>query len=239
MQRPRIPFKVCESLHRQLNSYALAASAAGVGMLALAHPASAKIVYTPAHHVIGENESYNLAIKHQTDFVLYNLKCTNAGTGCTSSNWARLSVRAVPGNGWLGARWASALKRGARISKGKTFNTFWGYMVLKDFCAWCGTSTFTRGPWDNVIDRYLGLKFSITPAKVGAFHYGWARLNVRVAKEGFTIRAVLTGYAYETIPNKPIIAGKTHGPDVITVEPATLGHLARGASAIPSWREKD
>jgi hypothetical protein len=41
----------------------------------------------------------------------------------------------------------------------------------------------------------------------------------------------LTGYAYETIPNKPIIAGKTKGPDVFTVQPGSLGHLARGASS--------
>jgi uncharacterized repeat protein (TIGR03803 family) len=49
----------------------------------------------------------------------------------------------------------------------------------------------------------------------------------------------LTGYAYETIANKSIIAGKTKGPDVVTVQPASLGHLARGASAIPAWRAKE
>jgi len=49
----------------------------------------------------------------------------------------------------------------------------------------------------------------------------------------------MSGYAYETIPNKPITAGKTEGPDVITVQPATLGHLAAGASAIPAWRRAD
>jgi hypothetical protein len=36
---------------------------------------------------------------------------------------------------------------------------------------------------------------------------------------------VITGYAFETIPNKPIIAGKTRGKD-----DATLGQLAQGAS---------
>ena len=49
---------------------------------------------------------------------------------------------------------------------------------------------------------------------------------------------MLTGYAYETVPNKPIITGKTTGPDVITLDPATLGHLAQGASGISAWREK-
>jgi hypothetical protein len=43
-----------------------------------------------------------------------------------------------------------------------------------------------------------------------------------------SIVGTLTGYAYETIPNKPIIAGKITGPDVITLEPGSLGWLALG-----------
>jgi hypothetical protein len=43
---------------------------------------------------------------------------------------------------------------------------------------------------------------------------------------------VMTGYAYETIPKRPIIAGKTKGQDVMTLPidtyPGTLGQLARG-----------
>ena len=96
-----------------------------------------------------------------------------------------------------------------------------------------GGSTFVDGSWVNVKQRYLGLKFHIGK-KV---HYGWARLNVS-SKVG-SITATLTGYAYETIPNRPIIAGKTHGRDVITVQPASLGHLARGASELRAWREKE
>jgi hypothetical protein len=47
MNRPsRKPSTLSESLQRHLNAYALAASAAGVGMSALAQPAEAKIVYT-------------------------------------------------------------------------------------------------------------------------------------------------------------------------------------------------
>jgi len=42
---------------------------------------------------------------------------------------------------------------------------------------------------------------------------------------------VLTGYAYETIPGKPIIAGKTEAPDIISVQPnAALGSLGGLAS---------
>ena len=90
-------------------------------------------------------------------------------------------------------------------------------------------SGYFHGHWVNVKNRYLGLKFQIK----GKTHYGWARLSVQAISQ---ISATLTGYAYETIANKPIIAGKTNGPDVITVQPASLGHLAAGASAIPVWR---
>ena len=43
---PRKTASLSESTNRQLNKYALAAGAAGVGMLALAQTAEAKIVYT-------------------------------------------------------------------------------------------------------------------------------------------------------------------------------------------------
>ena len=50
MKRPaRVPAQLSQSLNQRVHAYALAASAAGVGVLALAQPAEAKIVYTPAH----------------------------------------------------------------------------------------------------------------------------------------------------------------------------------------------
>jgi hypothetical protein len=48
------------------------------------------------------------------------------------------------------------------------------------------------------------------------------------------IQTIFTGYAYETIPNKPIITGRTHGRD-----DATLGRLARGASGVTTGPRKD
>src|SRR5215471_12989912 len=46
--QPRTSVKLSESVHRQLNLYALAASAAGVGLLSVPS-ACAEIVYTPTH----------------------------------------------------------------------------------------------------------------------------------------------------------------------------------------------
>ncbi len=58
----------------------------------------------------------------------------------------------------------------------------------------------------------------------------WARLSVTLGhdRQLGDVSGTLTGYAYETVPNKPIIAGQTTGPDMITVQPETLGGLARG-----------
>jgi len=63
----------------------------------------------------------------------------------------------------------------------------------------------------------------------------------------------LSGYAYETIPNKPIIAGQTKSTDDIddsnvrpnaaltvpTAESATLGALALGAPGLSIWRRDE
>lgn len=61
-----------ESVRQQLKMYALAASAAGVGTLALSQPSEAKIVYTKTHRVIGEH--YRLDLNHDgtADFKLTN-----------------------------------------------------------------------------------------------------------------------------------------------------------------------
>ena len=92
------------------------------------------------------------------------------------------------------------------------------------------------GPWvgkgNGVRNRYLGLKFVIH----GKVHYGWARLSVTLAhhRQYDDVSGTLTGYAYETIPNKAILAGQITGPDVITVQPETLGGLARGKNSLSS-----
>ena len=86
------------------------------------------------------------------------------------------------------------------------------------------------GPWvgkgNGVRNRYLGLKFVIH----GKVHYGWARLSVTLGhhRQYDDVSGILTGYAYETIPNKTIVTGKTEDQDVITFQPDTLGGLARG-----------
>ena len=230
---PRKTAKLSKSLHRQLNSYALAASAAGVGALALSVPAEAKIVYTQTHHVIGTNGVYRLDLNHDgiTDFVI---RQSGSTLGSTGTNALLVNGDAVVGHESVHTPHVpAALRKGAVVGTNQSFIPR-RYHESTMVSVWQTDSIGLHdyGKWVNITNRYLGLRFKIA----GETHYGWARLSVRV--KGRKITATLTGYAYETIPNKPIIAGKTKGPDVITVQPGSLGYLAHGASAIPAWRMK-
>ncbi len=218
------------SLEQRLNSYALAASAAGVGMLALTQPATAKIVYTRVHHVIEPGHKYHLDLvgRGVTDFTLTNYAvqwCDGLSQYCIA-----LSQTATRRNSAMGyysgdhGTWDSALTAGRRIGPHLNFHPEFGELASGFASRLTGGETRFYGQWTHVKNRYLGLRFMIK----GKTHYGWARLNVGISRP-LQFAVTLTGYAYETIPNKPIIAGQTHGKDVITVEPASLGHLAQGA----------
>jgi hypothetical protein len=227
------PAKLSFRLEHHVNAYVLAASAAGVGMLALAQPVEARIVYTHTHFKCYDCK---IDLNHDgiTDFYFWH-SVGQATTGYGSA----FMVLGHSGNSVKGMlrRYhniaASALRRGARIGGTKHFYGKAEYLARANFTYSKG-GTSSGGNWVNVTNRYLGLRFQIQ----GHMHYGWARFSIKIKRGSPGITATLTGYAYETIPNKPIIAGKTHGPDVITLKDATLGHLARGASAIPAWRAR-
>ena len=70
--QPRKTFKISHSLNRQLNTYALVASAAGVSMLALAGASEAKVVYTKTHQVTHTGFPLYIDLNHDgiKDFVL-------------------------------------------------------------------------------------------------------------------------------------------------------------------------
>jgi hypothetical protein len=237
------------SLHQQLNMYALAASAAGVGMLALAQPAEGRIVYTPAHKQIVPDNTVSLDLNHdgKTDFTLHDsFSCTSF---CEYIVGAITAIPAGRGNqvvGYAGRsrHYASALAAGIRVGPKSPFSQGNEVMVYGGYDAGTTTVGFCVGPWKNVQNRYLGLKFT----SKGNTHYGWARLSETCAKNGKNT-ALLTGYAYETIPNKPIVTGKTKKHDNITTsepdaaltmptgEPASLGVLATGARGLSVWRK--
>ncbi len=222
-------------LDKGLASYMLAAGAAGVSVLA-AQSAEAKIVYTPAHISIGPRTSFALDLNHDgvNDFLFSNWQYGHA---------SHLSiVQEAPSNDVvvknLAYGDAANIPMGVQIGPNRPFEKD-GFMAQQSSVSGLSNNT---GPWKDAQNRYLGLKFSIN----GETHYGWARLTVTTKGE---IIATLTGYAYESAPNKPIIAGDTNGTvDVISVEPkellvpaagATLGQLAHGVDSIAIWRRDD
>ena len=141
------------------------------------------------------------------------------------------------GRGVVSGRFASALPAGFKVRPSKAYFQAAKYpffAVMGEIGAGAYEhSSNSEGQWLYAKDRYLGLQFVIK----GQVHYGWARFTVTFPPQPSRgILAILTGYAYETEPNTPIITGKTKGPDVVTLDPSTLGQLAAGASQIPAWR---
>jgi hypothetical protein len=218
--------------------YAIAAGAAGVGVLALAQPVEAKIVYTPANVRISE-DAYGIDLNHDGVSEVVILQ------GCFHTFYhllkCRLFADPAQGNGIEeeGGGYAAALKAGASIGQTKQFD-FSSHVLM--------ASGRPLGYWWHTQARYLGVEFQIS----GKTHFGWARFRDSSDKG-----ATLTGYAYETIPGKSIIAGQTKGradesgeedfdlgasltnPTPDSPQPASLGMLALGAQGVPLWRRKE
>jgi hypothetical protein len=230
--------RISDSLNRQLNTYAQVACAAGVSMLALAGASEAEVVYTETYQVTHTGAPLYIDLNHDgiMDFQLRtNFYVGTSGTDIGLSAWGDRNpdnvvsaTRFSSGDGYFFSA-AYALPAGARIGPKGNFSIPFPFMAVEHFNR-VGNQYSDLGPWagkdKGVKDRYLGLKFVI----LGEIHYGWARLSVTLGhqRQFGDVSGTLTGYAYETVPDKPIIAGDITSPDVITVQSETLGGLALG-----------
>ena len=242
----KTPTNFSPSTYQRLNMYALTAGAAGVSVLALTSPADARIVYTPAHEVIvGPHGEYGLDVNNDgvIDFRIVNATQVTTDTAITD-----LVVRDAQGNAVagtyvqeLGAFSAHVFKAGSEIGPFLNFRN--GNARLATYYSGGGGQS-AHGNWVNVTNGYLALELRID----GRAHYGWARLTVKLAHQGYRYVAELTGYAYETQPDTPIVAGKMSGPEdeedapqarSTAPGPATLGALATGAPGLAIWRRDE
>src|SRR5215831_11871763 len=152
--RPCVAVELSKPLTHQLNMYALAAGASGVGLLALAPPAEAKIIYTPAH-IIGP--WFNLDLNHDGivdfNFVTFGNASTrfwfvcqylNSDTGayCSFSGGTN-AVRTIQSR--YGAN-AAALRYGDKVQRGRFAK---GHATLGRVLIGTGLDTTWRGPWFN------------------------------------------------------------------------------------------
>jgi len=235
-----------DALHRQLHCYALAASAAGVTVLALAQPTQAEIIYTPVDVTIGPNQHYDLDLNGDgvVDFTI-----RDQFKGSSSGHAFNLFVGHPAGNAVAahivntGAfQWAYAFSSGFLVKEGTRH--FGPGRVNMATSRRVGFSSYWRGSWAGSYGfgsgGYLGLKFKIC----GELHYGWARLTTDLFEMH---TANLTGYAYETVPNKPIRTGQVQddagqarpaGHTLPERGPGTLGALARGSGGLSGWRAR-
>ena len=235
-----VPGELRSRLEKDLHAYVMAACAAGVSILACASTASAKIVYTPANRFIFTSARLDLDHNGKADFVFSN---TFTSYNRNGQGHLKITPKASPNAIWGTGTSASALAEGVRVGANKHLGP--GHTLMARMGRDCtSVCTFgSAGPWVDVTRRYLGLKFTIN----GKVHYGWARLNVTVNMNG--IGAILTGYAYETVPGKSIVTGQTKSAPVNrggtqetptasdrNVPAASLGLLAQGAGGLDIWR---
>lgn len=219
-------------LNRQLGLYSFVAAAAGVSMLALAQPAKGEVIVTKKTIPIPFGiAGVGIDMNHDgvNDFRFFLTYRSFSGT----------SMRLTGGEP-VGYFYASALARGAKIGPSANFypgsfkrieKAYGGYLNHRFIGYWGG----------NVKNRYLGVRFS----SKGETHYGWIRLTVTIPSDPRdSMTGTITGYAYETVPNKPILAGtaglstKAENDSPASGRPS-LGMLAAGADGMPLWRREE
>jgi hypothetical protein len=238
---------ISKSLHHKLSTYTSAAGAAGVTLLALVHPSEAEIVYTATHQELNHDGAIQIDFNHdgQIDFLI-----RESVTHQLDFPWNVLDAAPAHGGGiemGIGVGVAADLRYGAKIGPGKIF-----YPKTAGMMGASIGGGYYGGSWaPRSTDRYLGVKFLID----GQIHYGWARVSAAMTFRDGGIIALLTGYAYETQPGRPIEAGDEgpasagqanfgstselpSAPIVKANVPAELGVLALGASGLSIWRRE-
>jgi hypothetical protein len=221
-----------KNIQRNLALYSIAASAAGVSLIALAPPAEGEVVFTSTHQIIDRRQDLAIDVNHDgiTDITIDNLYQKQSGP---AGLYAQAVLEAVPETGGAvvadpAAYGAADLSKGASIGPANIFSARRAVMAFKTVQGYFGTYSF--GAWFNVSDKFLGFRFKID----GQTHYGWARMTVRW-NQRYHIVAALNGYAYETEPGKAIVAGDTGTAGIEAVpgveaerKAVTLGELAAG-----------
>jgi len=244
--------RINPTLDKNLSSYALVAGVTGAGVLALALPAEGKVVFTATHQLLGPYMRVYLDLNNDgfDDFFFYNFNFAthisypgSYGSVEVTGLHAANDVIVTSGPKFF----AEAFGSGVEVSSKANFRSG---QNLMNFCRTnpIHHTRFRSGPWINVKDRFLGLEFTVQ----GQIHYGWARFSMRQQKNYCETFAVLTGYAYETVPNQPITTGKPSDnaevkvpartpPDNESTIPfeATLASLALGARGLTIWRRDE
>jgi hypothetical protein len=234
---PRVTARINAKLEKRLAAYVASAAAAGVSVLAAPQSAQAKVVYTPANTVVTDGTTIDLNNDSIPDFNFVFFAAYHNQFLTVAPSVKGNAIRDCGGDACAGFL-------GVPVGAGGKFasnDSYFGHgVMMADFFEYSHSSF--GGPWANATNRYLGFQFRID----GQVHYGWARMTVTNNLRN----VVLTGYAYETVPNKPILEGHTSGAEAAEnfapqelLGPApqvlSLGMLACGTDGLAIWRRED
>ena len=175
--------------------------------------ANAQIVYTDvtpdqviSATTIPSTEDYNIDLNND-GINDYKISCSRSGGICPLAPSSRLYINFISDSALnsnavvtgTSITYPLAMNLNDSISSGLSFSSF-GYLRRNTSGGPC-TGTF--GVWSYSIDRYLGLKLIVG----GNTYYGWARMQIDVVT-GIP-SCTIKDYAYNSIPNQPILAGET------------------------------
>ena len=175
--------------------------------------ANAQIVYTDvtpdqviSATTIPSMEDYNIDLNND-GINDYKISCSRSGGICPLAPSSRLYINFISDSALnsnavvtgTSITYPLAMNLNDSISSGLSFSSF-GYLRRNTSGGPC-TGTF--GVWSYSIDRYLGLKLIVG----GNTYYGWARMQIDVVT-GIP-SCTIKDYAYNSIPNQPILAGDT------------------------------
>lgn len=224
-----------ELLNRRWLTYTLAA---GAGVLATSQSASAGIIFTP-EDIFFTSGTVFIDFNHDG---INDFKFTVFGQPGSVFQTLKVSGNGNAGAGVVGKLGsAAALASGVAIGPHDPFRaTKSASLLMAEVFENSSTATSLRGKWGNAGDKFLGLRFDIN----GQAHYGWAEFDVvgfvNPIFGGAFLDATLLGYAFDTVPNQAIAAGKTTFSTTFstTPEPGTLGLLALGSLGLAAWRRR-
>ena len=242
-----------EKLEKRLMGYAVAAGAAGVGVLALAQPAQADTIV--AQHslnssadIIFTSVSLDLTLSFRTfyshgyhpyhrfsggagGFTRYNMPIDldhNGTPDLVFTGWRSFGLEGGQGNDY-----ASGMLEVLGPAHGQVVGP--GGPVNQKFLMGHYYSIYGRPSLGSVSggfpngNGFIGVQFQIN----GQTHFGWVGFDASTGPT-FGADVHVWGYAYDTVPNQPILTGQG------APEPGSgsLVALALGSLGIGLWRRR-
>ncbi len=221
------PKPLTHKLTKRLLAYATVAGAAGIAVSASL--AEAEVVYTPAHARVEQDFPIDLNHDGINDFHVTSYDFSGSGELAVYPLVEGNRIISTPEVCRDKPGGAAALHEGGIIGAARDFSAEANCMAY----GFRSSINVSNGAWAHAKNLYLGFAFVID----GKQHFGWARLSF--GQFSFQELGIITGYAYETIPGKPIIAGDEGSKTKASAQFATLGALAAGAPALNVWRKQE